>query len=68
MRQLQDQPEASNVEPDKCEGWMWTPYNDIPEPLFAPLASLLNSDYKPADDVGSLNVLLGAPIGMSEAK
>jgi hypothetical protein len=34
------------MEPDKCEGWLWCPYHDIPRPLFLPLEHLLASPYR----------------------
>jgi len=27
-------------EPEKCGGWTWHDWNELPDPLFAPLASL----------------------------
>ncbi|KAI7838259.1 hypothetical protein COHA_007948 [Chlorella ohadii] len=39
-----------NCEPHKCEGWEWVEYDSIPEqcqPLFMPLAKLLDSPYRP---------------------
>ncbi len=40
--------EAQNCEPDKCEGWQWFEWTSMPEPLFAPLQSLLDSGFTPA--------------------
>ena len=28
------------MEPQKCEGWEWFEWSDLPEPLFAPIATL----------------------------
>jgi 8-oxo-dGTP diphosphatase len=40
--------EPQTLEPLKCEGWMWVKYDDIPRPLFQPLARLLTSKgYRP---------------------
>ncbi|KAG2448302.1 hypothetical protein HYH02_006886 [Chlamydomonas schloesseri] len=39
--------EAKLMEPDKCEGWMWVPYESIPEPMFEPLLALKESRYQP---------------------
>jgi len=35
-------------EPDKCAGWGWYCWGDWPEPLFAPLKTLVDSGYVPA--------------------
>lgn len=32
--------EAQVLEPDKCEGWAWFDWAELPEPLFPPLATL----------------------------
>ncbi len=29
------------LEPDKCEGWEWFTWDTLPQPLFAPIPSLL---------------------------
>lgn len=42
-------------EPDKCAGWQWFPWDALPTPLFAPLASLQESGYVPARDSGGLS-------------
>lgn len=36
-----------NREPHKCEGWQWFAWNDWPSPLFAPVATLLQSGFAP---------------------
>jgi 8-oxo-dGTP diphosphatase len=36
------------LEPDKVEAWGWYPWDALPEPLFAPAASLLASGWRPA--------------------
>lgn len=36
-----------NLEPDKCEGWAWFRWGAWPEPLFAPMASLLAIGWRP---------------------
>jgi 8-oxo-dGTP diphosphatase len=35
------------LEPDKVEGWGWYPWDALPEPLFAPAASLRDSGWRP---------------------
>ncbi|MBH9399766.1 NUDIX domain-containing protein [Pseudomonas aeruginosa] len=39
--------QAQVMEPDKCEGWAWFDWDDLPQPLFAPLASLRQRGYSP---------------------
>mmetsp|Transcript_34273 Transcript_34273/g.61837 ORF Transcript_34273/g.61837 Transcript_34273/m.61837 type:complete len:140 (-) Transcript_34273:2438-2857(-) len=38
--------EAQLREPNKCEKWIWSKINELPNPLFSPLQALLDS---PAD-------------------
>jgi 8-oxo-dGTP diphosphatase len=38
------------LEPDKCDAWDWFAWDDLPEPLFAPLQSLVNQDFRPAHE------------------
>lgn len=40
--------EPVNCEPDKCESWHWCDWNALPQPLFPPLASLLEQRFIPA--------------------
>lgn len=40
--------EPVNCEPDKCEAWHWCDWNALPDPLFPPLKSLLEQQFKPA--------------------
>jgi 8-oxo-dGTP diphosphatase len=35
------------LEPAKCEAWQWFSWSHLPQPLFAPLASLVASGYVP---------------------
>lgn len=39
--------EPQMLEPDKCEGWAWFEWAALPEPLFAPLATLYSQGYLP---------------------
>lgn len=39
--------EPATLEPDKCEGWQWFSWSAPPQPLFAPLASLLATGFEP---------------------
>ena len=41
--------EATNMEPDKCEGWEWLEWGDtVPTPRFLPLDIILKDpNYKP---------------------
>ncbi len=35
------------MEPAKCERWAWFAWDALPEPLFAPLASLVRGGWRP---------------------
>jgi 8-oxo-dGTP diphosphatase len=39
--------EPKVLEPDKCEEWIWAPWDGIPKPFFLPLQLLLESNYNP---------------------
>lgn len=36
-------------EPDKCEGWEWRTWEELPEPLFLPLEHVVESGITPFD-------------------
>lgn len=36
-----------NVEPDKCDGWAWYEWSNLPDPLFRPLEVLVKSGFNP---------------------
>jgi len=36
-------------EPEKCECWAWFPWEQPPEPLFAPLRNVVHSGYVPSE-------------------
>jgi 8-oxo-dGTP diphosphatase len=35
------------LEPEKCGGWSWHRWSDLPHPLFLPIASLVDAGYEP---------------------
>ena len=37
-------------EPEKCEGWEWFDWSDLPEPLFPPLEALRHQGFTLSDD------------------
>jgi len=39
--------EPANLEPDKCEGWQWFSWDELPQPLFFPLENLLKTGFRP---------------------
>lgn len=39
--------EPVNIEPQKCEGWAWFAWDELPSPLFPPLQSLVMSGFSP---------------------
>lgn len=36
-----------NLEPEKCEGWDWYDWKNLPRPLFGPLETMAQSDFNP---------------------
>ncbi|CAN1296273.1 Nudix hydrolase 1 [Linum perenne] len=36
-----------NMEPDKCYGWDWYDWDDLPSPLFWPLEKMVKSGFNP---------------------
>lgn len=36
-----------NVEPDKCYGWDWYDWENLPKPLFGPLEAMVDSGFNP---------------------
>ncbi|KAL2542693.1 Nudix hydrolase 1 [Abeliophyllum distichum] len=36
-----------NLEPDKCDGWDWYDWNDLPKPLFGPLETMVRRGFNP---------------------
>ena len=39
--------EPTTMEPDKCAGWFWADWNDLPTPMFPPLKGLHDSGFNP---------------------
>jgi 8-oxo-dGTP diphosphatase len=39
----------TNREPNKCEGWHWFRWTELPKPMFKPLENLVKAGYKPCD-------------------
>ena len=44
--------DPQRLEPLKCDGWSWHDWDALPEPLFAPLASLRRSGWRPGPPLG----------------
>jgi len=38
---------ATVMEPEKCLGWQWTYWNEIPSPMFLPITNLLKQKFDP---------------------
>ncbi|KAL2510048.1 Nudix hydrolase 1 [Forsythia ovata] len=36
-----------NLEPNKCDGWDWYDWNNLPKPLFAPLETVVLRGFNP---------------------
>ncbi|GAB2297085.1 Nudix (Nucleoside diphosphate linked moiety X)-type motif 1 [Dionaea muscipula] len=49
MRSVVSNPsqEPQTLEPEKCEGWGWYDWNDLPKPLFQPLAKIVLNGFSP---------------------
>jgi 8-oxo-dGTP diphosphatase len=39
--------EAETREPDRCEGWDWFAWDELPHPLFLPIENLLKLGFRP---------------------
>lgn len=47
VAQLPSGQEAKNMEPDRCEGWEWFPWNDLPAPLMLGIQQVVDSHLSP---------------------
>jgi len=47
MESRENEGEPNNLEPDKCHGWDWFSWDDLPRPLFLPIKNLLAQGYTP---------------------
>ncbi|KAJ6987929.1 nudix hydrolase 1 [Populus alba x Populus x berolinensis] len=41
---------AQNLEPEKCYGWDWYAWDNLPNPLFLPLEKMVKSGFNPFPD------------------
>ena len=55
--------EPENTEPEKCHGWEWQPWNELPAPLFWPLADAVAMSFNPFDS-GAVMISDGAAAGL----
>lgn len=39
--------DPKTMEPDKCSGWVWAEWNDLPRPLFPTVSKLLDMKFDP---------------------
>ncbi len=49
MKAEYDSGNAKVMEPDKCEGWDWFAWDDLPQPLFLSIQNLIASGYRPEE-------------------
>ena len=42
-----DSGEVAIMEPEKCSGWEWFDWDNLPSPLFLPVENLLKNNYNP---------------------
>ncbi|KAK4430159.1 Nudix hydrolase 1 [Sesamum alatum] len=49
MRAIQADPHQNpqNLEPEKCEGWDWYDWDNLPRPLFGPLETMAQNGFNP---------------------
>ncbi|KAK9091123.1 hypothetical protein Sjap_024300 [Stephania japonica] len=57
-----EQQEPQNLEPEKCEGWEWHSWDDLPRPLYGNLEKLAKTGFNPFTAHGmSIGELLQFP-------
>jgi len=39
--------QPQNLEPEKCDGWEWVQWSNLPKPLFRPFEALVESGFTP---------------------
>ena len=44
-----DSGEVQIMEPEKCDGWDWFDWDNLPKPLFIPIENLLEENFNPFD-------------------
>lgn len=44
-----DSGEIQIMEPEKCDGWDWFDWDNLPKPLFIPIENLLKENFNPFD-------------------
>ena len=47
IAQLPPDQEAMNMEPERCEGWEWFPWDELPEPLMLGIQQVVDSGLSP---------------------
>ena len=47
IAQLPPEQEAENMEPAKCEGWEWYPWDDLPSPLMLGIQQVVDKGLSP---------------------
>jgi 8-oxo-dGTP diphosphatase len=50
-------PVATNMEPEKCEGWDWYPINNLPQPLFGGIEEILD-DWDWSKEISAIEAIV----------
>ena len=48
-----DNSEPKIMEPEKCDGWSWFDWEDLPQPLFLPIQNLIKQGFVPTPPIHS---------------